>query len=233
MNKKKIVTVVCSAALMLSLVIGGTLAYLTDNADVTNTFTVGDIDIALEEPGWDDTTDGKDILPGDSFIKDPTVMMLDGDAYVRFKVEFIDNSAATPAAITDPARIAAILECVCYDSTFTPANTAVSPTVTAAEGTLLESGSYTTAQRAAFAGINPAFTKDAVKSSDATGTYYYNCPTIVTEGTSAPLFTHIIVPTDYDRAQLQALGAFSLKITAEAIQTEGFVDAAAAFAELG
>lgn len=82
-KSKKIITGIAAITLVAALGIGGTLAYLTDSEKVTNTFSVADLDITLTEPEWDDTTDGKDMEPGDTVKKDPTVNAVKGDSYVR------------------------------------------------------------------------------------------------------------------------------------------------------
>lgn len=108
MSKKKIAVVLASTALIASLVIGGTLAYLTDSDTVTNTFTLGDIAITLDEPSWDDTLDGKDLLPGAPAVaKDPTVTATKGDSYMRIKLA-ICNEVGTPITVpTDTVDLAA------------------------------------------------------------------------------------------------------------------------------
>ena len=88
---KKSLTPIFVLALALIVIIGGsiggTLAWLTDKTtEVTNTFTVGNIAIKLEE-SWN--TDGSDndtladswsakIIPGNSYEKDPKVTVLSG-----------------------------------------------------------------------------------------------------------------------------------------------------------
>ena len=68
--KKKILASAVVAALALCCVIGGTLAWLTAKTEpLVNTFTVGDVDIALEET----TGDTYKMLPGCTIAKDPTV----------------------------------------------------------------------------------------------------------------------------------------------------------------
>ena len=49
MNKKKLGLMAASVALIASAVLFGTLAYFTDSESVANTFTVGNIDIQLDE----------------------------------------------------------------------------------------------------------------------------------------------------------------------------------------
>lgn len=66
--KKKVLSIV-AVVLVLCCAIGGTLAWLTDKtASVTNTFTVGDINIELKE-----TTTNYKMVPGNTITKDPKV----------------------------------------------------------------------------------------------------------------------------------------------------------------
>lgn len=85
--KKKSMTVVLSLVLVLCLAVGGTLAWLTAKTDtVTNTFTVGDINLDLYEHvlqadgtlGETTTNSGNDnykMVPGNTLPKDPTVVV--------------------------------------------------------------------------------------------------------------------------------------------------------------
>ena len=66
--KKKTLALVLALTLLVAGIVGGTLAWLTDQtAEVKNTFTVGDINIGLTE-----TTDYK-MVPGNTIAKNPTV----------------------------------------------------------------------------------------------------------------------------------------------------------------
>ena len=49
MNKKKIIVLVASLVMVLTLAIGGTLAYFTDKDMEKNTFTVGNVNIHIDE----------------------------------------------------------------------------------------------------------------------------------------------------------------------------------------
>lgn len=49
MNKKKLVSLCLVLALVLTAVVGGTMAYFTDEDDQRNTFTAGDVKINLNE----------------------------------------------------------------------------------------------------------------------------------------------------------------------------------------
>ena len=90
--KKKIVSLVLVFALALALGIGGTVAWLTaQTQSVVNTFTIGDINIELDETkgtlGADDTRDFK-FIPGATLEKDPKVTVLAGSeaCYVFVKI---------------------------------------------------------------------------------------------------------------------------------------------------
>lgn len=72
--RKALMLILC-AALLVSATVMGTLAFLTDKSEVvTNTFTVGKIDITLTE------TKGNSfkIVPGEIDDKDPTVTVVKG-----------------------------------------------------------------------------------------------------------------------------------------------------------
>lgn len=65
MNKKKAIAVISAAGLAGVLAVGGTMAYLTNTQSATNTFTVGDVEVGIDEPnfpggGGDENEDGID-----------------------------------------------------------------------------------------------------------------------------------------------------------------------------
>lgn len=69
---KKILITIVATVLVCACVVGGTVAWLMDTSDtVTNTFTVGDIEIKLAE-----TTTEYKIVPGNVIPKDPKVTVL-------------------------------------------------------------------------------------------------------------------------------------------------------------
>ena len=68
MKKKSLITVL-ALVLVFAVAVGGVVAWLTDVTDpVTNTFTVGDINIKLEE-----TKQNFKMVPGNTIEKDPKV----------------------------------------------------------------------------------------------------------------------------------------------------------------
>lgn len=94
--KKKILSVCLVVCLLATAIIGTTLAYFTDvTQKETNTFTMGKVDIELDEPQWDDEyPDGiASVQPSQVITKDPTVTVVAGseDCYVFVKVEKGNN----------------------------------------------------------------------------------------------------------------------------------------------
>ena len=98
-KSKALILAIC-AILLLSVSVFGTMAYLTDEKAVTNTFTVGDVEITLDEIDVDEygvevenaqrITMGQEylLIPGRTYTKDPIVHVIaDSEAcYVYVKV---------------------------------------------------------------------------------------------------------------------------------------------------
>lgn len=103
--KKKALVPVLSVALVLCFAAGATIAWLKDQTkEVKNTFTVGDIDIAMSETvngelkNTDDTNsaitnDNYKIVPGATLSKDPAVIVKSGSeaCWLFIKVDESDN----------------------------------------------------------------------------------------------------------------------------------------------
>jgi len=83
---RKFLLVACCTLTLVAVSVGATLAYLTDTEAVTNVFTVGNVDITLDEAlvdanGDEITGDGANrvlqntyhLVPGESYDKDPTI----------------------------------------------------------------------------------------------------------------------------------------------------------------
>lgn len=90
--KKKTIALLLALALVFGGAVGGTIAWLTATSDtVTNTFTVGDINIELSET----TGTSYKVVPGATVDKDPTVTVKQGSencyVYVTVKNELVLN----------------------------------------------------------------------------------------------------------------------------------------------
>lgn len=232
--KKKILVACLCVALAVLTVAGTTLAYLTSQDKVENTFTVGNVKITLDEAKV--TTDGTPVegadrvkandyklMPGHTYTKDPTVTVVKGseEAYVRLKVTF-NNATDIIAMCTDPEYA--------EDG----------PTGVENAFPLIRMVKFVEANAAKWDGIIPdnmvdteemlADAKYFVYDAEAdTLTYYF----YYTETVAAPtadvvlpvLFDSITVPEWVTGEQLAKLDNFQIIAVAEAIQADGMTSA--------
>lgn len=115
--KKKTLALVLALVLVFGCAVGGTLAWLMDTTgEVTNTFTVGDIDIELKEYELDSennrllegpsnevtSEDEYKIVPGDTQPKDPFVRFTKASepCWLFVKIEEKNNTVGTKKYVT-------------------------------------------------------------------------------------------------------------------------------------
>lgn len=114
----KSLSMLVAVALLACTIFGGTLAWLVSQTDtVVNTFTYGDIDLALDEtltdekgnpvdengrpiPDGEDpvkTTEGNtyEMLPGEEYLKDPAVTVVEGNEACWLFVKLTEEGLAT------------------------------------------------------------------------------------------------------------------------------------------
>lgn len=74
-NKKKVLIGIIACMLCVIMTAGAILAFLTARDSVTNTFTLGNVDIEVLEPGYpgNNSPDVKNLVPWDEVTKDPVV----------------------------------------------------------------------------------------------------------------------------------------------------------------
>lgn len=83
-TRSKALLISLCAVLLIVAAAFGTIAYFTDSDKVENTFTVGNIEMTLDEQDVDDTDEDKNtterdkenkyhLVPGQTYVKDPTV----------------------------------------------------------------------------------------------------------------------------------------------------------------
>ena len=115
--KKKLMTVL-ALVLVIALSVAGTYAYLTSQASVKNTFTVGNVSITMDETDVDNSTPDADrdvenaykLIPGTTYTKDPVIHVTatSEDCYLFVKVENnIAGAETTEANATVAAQLAA------------------------------------------------------------------------------------------------------------------------------
>ncbi len=233
--KKKIVALCLCVALAVVAIGGATLAYFTDTDEANNTFTVGNVEIKLDETNVDDPQGDRvqensyKLIPGVSYVKDPTITVLKGseDCYVRMKVT-LNNASKIIAMCTDPE--------FAEDG----------PTGVEDAFPLIRMINFVEENAAKWDGIIPdnmvdteemlANAKYCVYDKEAdtiTYTFYYNAVVSAADADAVleTLFDEIKVPTWVTGEQLAALKGFQINVVAEAIQnSDNFADADAAWA---
>ena len=239
MNKKKIVSI-CLVLALVAVASLGTLAYFTDKEVAKNTFTIGDVDIVLdeapvvrdEETGNYVKTDGdrtdmntyKDIFPGQTLAKDPTITN-DGpyDAYVRADM-WIDNNVLAAFGCKDGNFDAFkdIFKCEGADDvmnrTYKESKVADNKI---ADGLLSTDGKYLL----------------CFELGDKQTQFTVYCLDKMVKDASFTVFNTINVPAtmtseDFDLIKGYGEEGFHLDITASAIQADGFATPDLAFAAL-
>ena len=205
--KKKLMTVL-ALVLVIAMSVAGTYAYLTSADKVVNTFTVGDVQIKLDEAKAN--ADGSlvqgaarvkaneyKLLPGHTYNKDPMVTVLNGSesSYVKMTVTF-----------TKAAEL---------DAIFAP---------TGANMTSIFNG---------YDRANWIYKGNTENTGDNTRTYefWYKAPVAAPDADVAldALFDSITVPGTINNDQLATIKDMTITVNAYAIQADGFADAADAW----
>ena len=94
MKKRNVLTLLLALVLVAAIAVGSTLAYFTSQDDASNTFTMGKVEINLDESNdgenWEeDGLEYEAVLPGDSKTKIArvTVDAESEDCYIMMTVE--------------------------------------------------------------------------------------------------------------------------------------------------
>ena len=80
--------------------------------------------------------------------------------------------------------------------------------------------------------VNPVWTKDTARSTASKLVFNYmgaKGDGILNIGEESTLFTNIAIPTDWNQTQMQKVGNYQLKVTAQAIQSKGFATQSEAY----
>ena len=208
MKKFKALLMVACALLLVAASVFGTMAYLTSTDTVTNTFTVGKVDIKLDEAKVD--ADGKPVtpaervkensyklLPGHTYTKDPTVTVLSGSesSYVKMTVTFSKANE--------------------LDAIFAP---------NGADLTSIFNGYNSTNW------IAKGNTEDATANTRTYEFWYKEAVGAPTADAALDaLFDSITVPGTITGKQLETIAGMTITVNAYAIQADGFADATAAW----
>ena len=208
-TRSKALLLMLCAVLLVAATIFGTMAYLTSTDTVTNTFTVGKVNIKLDEAkaNSDGTlVEGAErvkansykLLPGHTYNKDPMVTVLSGSesSYVKMTVTFSKANELDAIFAPDGANLTSIFNG--YDAT-----------------------------KWTYKGN----TKDATANTRTYEFWYKEAVAAPTADVALDaLFKSITVPGEITNEQLATIERMTITVNAYAIQADGFADAAAAWA---
>lgn len=208
MKKFKALLVVACALLLVAASVFGTMAYLTSTDEVKNTFTVGKVEITLDEAKVDQNgtavtpaervkTNNYKLLPGHTYTKDPTVTVKKDSepSYVKMTVTFSKANE--------------------LDAIFAP---------TGADLTSIFKG-YNAANW-----IAKGNTKDATANTRTYEFWYKEAVGAPTADVALDaLFDSITVPGTITGDQLKTIEGMTITVNAYAIQADGFDNATAAW----
>lgn len=207
--------------------IGNTMAYFTENAVQTNVFTTGDLDIGLKEADWDpEGNDGKNMYPGYTVYKNPTVKNITSDnngkepCYVRMYVDILDSQGVP---VGDSQALNLIYKTIYFDKSFSGGYDKKEGSATGLIQDRIPG--YSLAYLASYPMVNPHWVKDTARSTASRLVFNYmgeNGDGILSNGEESTLFTNIVIPTDWNQTEMQKVGNYQLKVTAQAIQSKGF-----------
>lgn len=208
-TRSKALLLTLCAVLLVAATIFGTMAYLTSTDTVTNTFTVGKVNIKLDEAKAN--PDGSlvanadrvkansyKLLPGHTYSKDPMVTVLSGSesSYVKMTVTFSKANELDAIFAPDGANLTSIFNG--YDA----ANW-----------------------------IAKGNTKDATANTRTYEFWYKEAVAAPTADVALDaLFDSITVPGEITNEQLATIEGMTIAVNAYAIQADGFANADAAWA---
>lgn len=206
--KKKLLIMSVAMVLVCAFAVGMTIAYLTSTDEVVNTFTVGNVQIKLDEAKVN--PDGSliegaprvkansyKLIPGHTYNKDPMVTVLSGSesSYIKMTVTFTKADALDAIFAPNGADLTSIFDG--YDS----ANW-----------------------------IYKGNTEDTTEKTRTYEFWYKNAVPATTEDVALDaLFDRITVPGSITNAQLSTIKDMKITVNAYAIQADGFANADAAW----
>ena len=208
-TKSKALLLTLCAVLLVTASVLGTMAFLTSNDEVVNTFSVGSVAIKLDEAKAN--TDGSlvegaarvkansyKLLPGHTYNKDPMVTVLKGseDSYIKMTVTFSKASELDAIFVPTGANLTSIFKG--YD----PTNW-----------------------------IYMGNTKDETKNTRTYEFWYKEAVGAPTDDVALDaLFDSITVPGTITNEQLATIEGMTITVNAYAIQADSFANAEAAWA---
>lgn len=233
MNKRKLMLVAIALCMAAILLAGGTLAYLTDTDQQTNTFTTGHVALELDEAvvekdpetgdlvatgeRTDNTDEGKKqnyhIYPGNVVTKDPTITVLEGSENSWVAAKVVIKGDLLSLFGNEDGTIDITRHGVISGGLFAETG--------AAWGEWKGLSGY---------GNGNYFIVQDEDSANNTWTLYVYMKGIKVAKDSFPLFTTMTIPDTWNNDEMAMLHGMSIDVTAYAVQADGFLNCAHAMA---
>lgn len=235
--KKKYLAILVAVVGVMGAAIGGTMSYMTETEEVTNVFTVGDLDMGQNETDWELTgTNGKDVYPGYTAYKNPTIKNIsdttngEEPAYARMTIYVQDPNGNL---ITDQTALDLIEQTIRFDGSYTGNYANAGKATGLVEGRI---PGYSLADISKYPMVNPKWSKDTVRSTANKWVFNYNGrqQRYPEERRGIHTVYYRSDPTDWNQTQLKSIGSgvagtYKLHIVTEAIQASGFATQADAY----
>ena len=204
MKKSKVLITTLCAVLLVTVSVLGTLAYLTSQDEVVNTFTVGKVNITLDEAAVN--ADGTEIAGADR-VKENNYHLIPGQTYVK-------DPTLTVKAKSEDSYVRMLLTLNCadeFDAIYAPDKADLTTIFNGYDGTNW---------------VYETVTRDTAKN---TITYEFRYKEIVTKSATDTkldaLFDSITVPGAFDSKDMESIANLKITVVGHAIQATGFADA--------
>lgn len=189
---KKAALLLCSAVLLVCISIGATVAYLTSTAQVVNTFTVGNVAITMDETKVDEN--GTPIQGADR-VQANTYKLLPGHTYTKDPT----------IHVSDTSEEAYLGVKVVFE------NSAAADEKLSLNMLSIFDG---------FIADNWTIQKKTQQDGDVY--YLLTRKNTVTKKQNIKLFENVVIPGSMTNEQIAILSGIEMKITAYAVQKDGF-----------
>lgn len=219
--KKKIISLALVVAMLAIAVVGGTLAYFTDEDEATNTFTVGSVEIDLLESELHRTNDSAtdDQIIADDLVYDTSVENIMPGQWIK-KAPYVLNTGKNDAYV----RVRVIFEKDEAESLY------FMETTTAQEdGSIVKTWQFKDAD-GNVVGDNTPYASRPTDYATLEYTFTYTEALAPNEMTYWPAFWQYCVKNGLDQDDIAGLELDKIVVEADAIQAETFDTAADAFA---
>jgi hypothetical protein len=221
MRRTAVLTAVCSVLLAFFVAtMPLTQATFISSDDARHVFIFDekvDVQISMTET-WN-PSDGLDVIPGKTLVKQPLIKNEKGPIYMRGIIKINDNSGMTLTPAQDSERINLIMGTLFSDE----------------HGLINVNSSYSATKVKSLTGVKDIYSMSifsAPQWNESMQAFVLEYNGIMEEGKSVTLFDKVVIPIDYSTSDITLMGDYTITVWAQAIQTAGFADQSSAMRAL-